>query len=308
MNDHQRMFLVGDNPFHGISHLSQERARARGKKAASPEGAAELVLTALQSGANGFTFSVSDLTLSILRFMRKRRSGKLDLYGMVPYAFEYVRTATQTGTPGLAKRLARQIVMSGDPGAIAIGMKAAITMNPSDLLSTYLTYEISRVRSSASGEMNLVSLLLNETVTDMALALNLDWLFESYVRFLSRRSIIPGFNTRNFPFFVRKFREWDMDTSHILVATPFNKAGFQMNPSKQECEKTLGDLPSSIVLAISILAAGYLKPLEAIDYVATLPNVKGVAVGISKEKHALETFKTLEGKMLKSKIGNYQQS
>jgi hypothetical protein len=292
MND-QPMFLVGDNPFHGISHLSQERARARGKKAASPEEAAELVLTALQSGANGFTFSVSDLTLSILRFMQKRRSIKLDLYAMVPYAFEYVRIATQTGTPGLAKRLARQIVMSGGPGAIVIGMKAAIMMNPSDLLSTYLTYEISRVRSSVGRKMNLVSLLLNEVVTDMALALNLDWLFESYVRFLSRRSIIPGFNTRNFPFFVRKFREWSIDTRNILVATPFNKAGFQMNPSKQECEKTLSDLPSPIVLAISILAAGYLQPTVAMDYLANLPNLKGIVAGVSTEQQARETFTLL---------------
>ena len=292
MND-QPMFLVGDNPFHGISHLSQERARARGKKAASPEEAAELVLTALQSGANGFTFSVSNLTLSILRFMRKRRSTKLDLYAMVPYAFEYVRTATQTGTPGLAKRLARQIVMSGDPEAIVIGMKAAITMNPSDLLSTYLTYEISRVKSSAGREMNLVSLLLNEVVTDMALALNLDWLFESYMRFLSRRSITPGFNTRNFPFFVRKFREWNIDTRNILVATPLNKAGFQMNPSKQECEKTLGNLPSPIVLAISILAAGYLQPTVAMEYLANLPNLKGIVAGVSTEQQARETFTLL---------------
>jgi hypothetical protein len=142
--------------------------------------------------------------------------------------------------------------------------------------------------------MNLVSLLLNEVVTDMALALNLDWLFESYVRFLSRRSIIPGFNTRNFPFFVRKFREWNMDTSHILVATPFNKAGFQMNPSKQECEKTLGDLPSPIVLAISILAAGYLQPTVAMDYLANLPNLKGIVAGVSTEQQARETFRLLK--------------
>jgi hypothetical protein len=300
MND-QPMFLVGDNPFHGISHLSQERARARGKRAASSEEAAELVLTALQSGANGFTFSVSDLTLSILRSMRKRRSGRLDLYAMVPYAFEYVRTATQTGTPGLAKGLARQIVMSGGPRAIAIGMKAAITMNPSDLLSAYLTYEISRVKSSAGREMNLVSLLLNEVVTDMALALDFDWLFESYVRFLSRRSIIPGFNTRNFPFFVRKFREWNIDTSHILIATPFNKAGFQMNPSKQECEKTLSNLSNPIVLAISILAAGYLQPLEAIEYLAQLPNLRGVVVGVSRKQQALETFRLLKNSLRKTK-------
>jgi hypothetical protein len=48
------------------------------------------------------------------------------------------------------------------------------------------------------------------------------------------------------------------------------------------------------VIAISILAAGYLSPSDAIDYIATLPNIKGVAVGVSKEKHAQETFKFLK--------------
>jgi len=289
----EALFLVGDNPFHGISHLSQERARARGEGAGSSEKAAEVVLTSLQNSANGFTFSVSELTLSILRFIRKRRSDNLDLYPMVPYAFEYVRIATQTGTPGLVKKLAKQIVMSGGPRAVAIGAKAVMTMNPSNLLSTYLTYEISRVKSSAGKNMNLVSLILNEVMTDMALGLNLDWLFEAYVKFLSRRDIIPGFNTRNFPFFVQKFKEWNIDTRNIIVATPFNKAGFQMNPSKQECEKTLADLSSPIVLAISILAAGYLKPSAAIEYLTDLPNLKGIVAGVSTEQQARTTFTLL---------------
>jgi len=70
-----------------------------------------------------------------------------------------------------------------------------------------------------------------------------------------------------------------------------------MVPSKIECEKALADIPEPVVLAISILAAGYLSPSEAISYVATLPNVKGVAVGVSKEKHARETFRLLREKL-----------
>jgi hypothetical protein len=70
-----------------------------------------------------------------------------------------------------------------------------------------------------------------------------------------------------------------------------------MNPSKTECEKTLESIPESLVIAISILAAGYLTLQEASDYIASLPNLRGVAVGISKEKHARETFKLLEEKL-----------
>jgi hypothetical protein len=96
---------------------------------------------------------------------------------------------------------------------------------------------------------------------------------------------------------VKKFREWNINLEETVIAAPFNKIGFQMNPSREECEKVLADMPKPNVLAISILAAGYLKPKEAIDYIANLPNIKGVAVGVSKESHAYETFKLIREKL-----------
>jgi hypothetical protein len=67
-----------------------------------------------------------------------------------------------------------------------------------------------------------------------------------------------------------------------------------MNPSREECEKALVDVGAPSIIAMSILAAGYLKPLEAINYIKTLPNLKGLVVGVSKEHHARETFKLLK--------------
>jgi hypothetical protein len=274
----------------------------RDKLTTSAEKAAELVLISLENGADGFMFSVSELTLSMLRIMRERRNAdQLKLYAIVPYAFEYVRIATQTGTPGLAKRFAKQIAVSGDVKTILTGLKAVMTMNPASLVSTYLAYEISRIRSSVGKQASLVSMLLHEVMTDMALALDFDWLFHSYVTYLSKLGMTPGFNTRNFPYLVRKFEEWNIDLGQTLIATPFNKAGFQMNPSKADCERALKDIPRPSVLAISILASGYLQPEEAIEYVAALPNIKGVTVGVSKERHALETFR-----LLKERLGESQ--
>lgn len=294
-NEGKKSLLVGDNPFHRISHLSQERARVRGDAITYPEHAANLVLTALANGANGFMFSVSEMTLSILRLIRETRGSKRPrLYAIVPYAFEYVRLAAQIGTPGLAKKFATQITVSGNVRAIAMGLKGVIKTDPEALLKTYLTYEISRTKSSAGKQANLDAVLLHEIITDMALALNLDWLFKSYVDFILDLGIKPGFNTRNFAYLVAKLRDWGVDLRETIIATPFNKVGFQMNPSRIECEKALANTPEPNVIAISILAAGYLKPPEAIGYVATLPNIKGVAVGVSKERHARETFKLLK--------------
>jgi hypothetical protein len=297
----RKTLLVGDNPFHGISHLSQERARARTGNADSTTEKADVVLTAIKNGADGFMFSVSDITLSILKTIREQNEiEQVELYAIVPYAYEYVRIATQTGTPALAKKVAKQIAISGNVGAVLGGLGAVIQMNPKSILKTYLTYEISRIKSSAGRKAKLTSLLLHEVVTDMGLALNFDWLFKSYVSYLSKKDIVPGFNTRNFPYLIRKFKEWDIDLDETVIATQFNKAGFQMNPSIEECEKALSSLPRPIVVAISVLAAGYFRPPEAAEYLAGLENLKGVAVGVSTVNQARETFALFQERLKNS--------
>jgi hypothetical protein len=297
-NERKITLLVGDNPFHGVSHLSQERSRLRGKATTQAENAANLVMVSVHNGADGFMFSVSDKTLSILRIIRERTGiERLRLFALVPYAYEYVRLATQIGgISGLAKKLAKQIVVTGNVRAIAAGLKGVMRTDPEALMKTYLIYEISRIKSSAGKCANLESVMLHEIVTDMALALDLDWFFKSYVRFVGELGITPGFETRNFAYMVNKFKEWNLDFSEISIATPFNKVGFQMNPSRAECERALAEVPESNVIAISILAAGYLKLPEAIKHIEGLSNLKGVVVGVSKERQAYETFRLLKEK------------
>ncbi len=296
MNDlNQKLLLVGDNPFHGISHLSQERARDRSESSSEP---ATVVSTAVKNGADGFMFSVSEVTLSILRKLRAQKEiEQVALYPIVPYAFEYVRIATQTGTPGLARKFAKQIFASGNLSAILTGAGAVARMNPESLLSTYLAYEISRINSAAGKKARMNSILLHEIITDMSLALNLEWLFKFYVKHLSKRGITPGFNTRNFPYLVRKFNEWNIALDNTVIATQFNKVGFQMNPSREEYENTLQSLSTPIVLAISVLAAGYLKPSVAADYLAGLGNLKGAVAGVSTEKQAAELFQLFKERL-----------
>jgi hypothetical protein len=261
-----------------------------------PERAADLIQTALQNGANGFMFSVSETTLSILRELREREEIQgLSLYGIVPYAYEYVKLATQVGgIPGLAKRIGTRIVASGNLKRTVTGLVGLLNMDPLAMMKTYLTYEIGRIKSSAGKKANMQSLLLHEVVTDLALAMNMEWLFRSYVNYLIKLGITPGFNTCNFAYLIRKLRDWNIGLDKLVIAAPFNKIGFQMTPSREECEQALKSLNAQTLIAISILAAGYLKPREAAEYVAGLPNLKGAAVGVSKEAHAKETFRLLE--------------
>jgi hypothetical protein len=286
--------LLGDNPFHGISHLSQERARlpSREECASNAEYASQIVRLSMQNGATGFLFSVSETTLSILKQLHQDELP--DLYAIVPYAYDYVRLATKTGgISSLAKRLIRQMVFSTNVKVVALNFVGFIRADLSAFLKTYLAFEISRIKSIAGKSMRLRSVLLHEIITDMALALNLDWLFKSYIDFMIKSKNRPGFETRNFAYMINKFKIWGIDSGKVTIATPFNKVGFQMNPSKAECEKTLAGISGTEIIAMSILAAGYLKPPEAIRYVINLPNITHMVVGVSKKQQATETFTLL---------------
>ena len=73
-----------------------------------------------------------------------------------------------------------------------------------------------------------------------------------------------------------------------------------MNPSKEICVGALREAEGASIIAMRILASGYLTPSEAIDYIKKLPNLTGTVVGVSKERHSKETFS-----LLKNRFGNF---
>jgi hypothetical protein len=283
----ERLLLVGDNPFLNISHLSQQKARDRTENPSDSDFASHLLRLALENGANGFTFSVCDSNLSIIKKLDLENLDGIGLYPVVPYAFEYVQKSTQRGgLSHLIKSLGWDMVKSGNVESLLNASLTTITYNPKNLLKAYIGYELSRLDSVTNDKVQVESVLLHQLVTDLALALDLDWLFKEYINYLLHKKITPGFNTGNFVYLVNKFKEWRIDISNTLILTPFNKVGFQVIPSIAECETALGMLPKANVIAISVLASGYIEPKEAIAYIANLPNIKGIAIGISKDKHA----------------------
>jgi len=280
-----KTILVGDNPFHGVSHLSQDNARSRDPRIFDRQWAATLVQKSFENGANGFMFSVSETTLGILSRLPKQNEARR-YYAIVPAAGDYVRLSSQVGTTGILTYVARQVIKSGNIGAIAHGVKGAMFSDTAALMKAYLGYEISRIRNSSRAGGKLYSLLLHELVTEMAVALKMDWLLRTHVEYMNRLGIKPGFETRNFAALVTRLRELKIDTANVVITAPFNSIGFQMNPDKKTCEDTLTLTPEIEVIAMSILASGYIKLPDALNYIHSLPQLSGVVVGVSKEQHA----------------------
>ena len=103
----------------------------------------------------------------------------------------------------------------------------------------------------------------------------------------------PGFVTYNLVRFVKLFHDSGLSLKDVVIMTPFNSVGFQMSPSRRSCEAYLSSLQEGDVIAMSIMAGGFLKLDQAVDYVRTLPRLSGIAVGASSREHAQETFSKL---------------
>ena len=282
-----RLLLVGDNPFHEISHLSQARARSRSRNLADPAYCAELILEAKRRGANGFMFSVSQKTLAITRYLSTNSMGEIKQFfitPIIPYAFEYVRRATQVGASGLIRDVAANIVKSGNLMMIAGGLNFLLRANTDELIRLYIDYELNRLKASIGRYPNI--LFLHELVVDTLIPYGLINILVEALEYIRCKGIVPGIETRNLPIVYRSLDEYIDASDEIVFAAPFNKIGFQMSPSREEYERLVENNKVRLI-AFSILAAGYLKPDEALEYIKRFKSsLLGVSVGISKRSHA----------------------
>src|SRR3989338_8690516 len=94
--------LLGDNPFFGIDHLSQERARARLKILTGFENITEIMEHVTELGVNGFVVSTHPDLRLLVQHMKKNTNllDKMEFYPILPYAQGYVAKVTEKGTAG----------------------------------------------------------------------------------------------------------------------------------------------------------------------------------------------------------------
>jgi hypothetical protein len=290
-----RTLLIGDNTFIGVSHLSQERARDRTQKL-NVESIVEVICEALASGATGYTFSTHPINSQILEALGTCDDlDQFDLYPVLPYTEGYVRLANEKGMMGLVNEVLSKLSLADKAKLLVEGGFSALRLDPAGMLSTYVDAELKGHLNIKPKNATLRSVLLHEVITDLCLGLqetSILNIFAQHIR--DRYNAKPGFVTYNLTRFVKLFQEAGLPLEDVTIMTPFNSIGFQMSPSREACELCLLGLPELDVIAMSIMAGGYLKLEEAINYVRTLTNLSGLAVGISSKEHAHDTFRRLQ--------------
>ena len=253
----------------------------------------KIIEKAASCGATGFTFSADPTNFQILNGLASSDQIKEDfaVYPVLPYAARYVRVVNEKGVTGLlndvlsrlsAMEKARLLVQSGI---------STLTFDPLGLMRAYMDSELSQIPQNTK----IHSVLLHEVITDLAVSFGSTEIIQQFTQHIKNKwHAIPGFVTRNFPKFVDLCHKMNQSLSDILIMTPFNSIGFQMNPSRESCEACLSGMSDGNVIAMSILASGYLSLYDAVTYIRHSSRISGVAVGVSSLDHAEDTFRKLQ--------------
>lgn len=286
--------LLGDNPFIGVDHLSQDKARQTLARL-DTEKTAGVMKSSFQNGADGLVFSTHPTILATFQHLKATNPElSFDMYPLFPYAQGYVRMATEKGTVGMVTELMQQLTWTGKFKALLGSSLSAITKNPYKMLETVLDIEIDSFRKVAPPRANLKGIFLHEIIVDLGLSLELTDLFDTYIDHVTKNyNVKAGLVTRNFSRMIKFFEKADLPFDKVMFMTPFNKIGFQMNPSRQSCEDALASRSDLDVIAMSILSSGLLDVKEAVDYIGNLTNLRSVVVGVSREEHVVSTFSRL---------------
>ena len=278
-----------------MSHLSQERARDRTDKL-NIESIVEVICSALSCGATGYTFSTHPTNSKILNALGAsgKVQGQFDLYPVVPYAEGYVRLANEKGMTGLVNEFLSRLSLSDKAKLLVEGGFSALRLDPAGMLRAYVDAELKGYLSAKPKNATLRSVLLHEVPTDLCLGFQETRLLNLFARHVRENyHVKPGFVTYNLVRFVRLFEEAGLSLKDVLIMTPFNRIGFQMSPSRESCELCLSNLSEGEVIAMSIMAGGFLKLNEAIKYIQGMAKLSGIAVGASSVEHAADTFSKL---------------
>jgi hypothetical protein len=277
-----REILLGDNPFFGIDHLSQERARERLKILTGFEKIIEIMQYVSELGVNGFVVSTHLDLRPLIQHIKKNTSllEKMEFYPILPYAQGYVAKVTEKGTAGAINDILSNISAKNKLKILYKGSLGLIKRDIEKLIESFIDVELDSLKDT-----KINTIFLHDVITDLALGLGLQNVLNTYIEYVKDHyKIKVGLVTKNFPLLVNKLTEWDMKISTIM--TSFNPIGYQMNPSKSECEKSLKQFHN--VIAMNTMAGGFVSPSQAANYISGLD--LDAVVGMSTQKHALETI------------------
>jgi hypothetical protein len=277
--------LLGDNQFFAVSHLSDEKSRAQSIRFKDDESIIRVLDQSIALGINTFMCTTHDRIANICEHIRDNPSGYkgFKIYPCMPYAHKYANAVTELGIMGTIK----QYVPGNIFGTFAKGGFAFLNKDFIKLMQIFIDAEMKMFTG-----INTPVIFIQNVLVDMILGLRMYDVFKEYDAYIRKKyNAEPGYITMNLPALLDALNS--VGIINPIICASINKIGFRMSGGKDIYEKYLNEKDFRPI-AMQVLAAGALRPTEAIEYLGKFPRIESVLFGASSKSHIQETKELIE--------------
>ena len=278
--------ILGDNQFFAVNHLSDEKSRAQAIRFKEDQAIIDVLDNARVCGINTFMCTTHDRIYNICNYMRAHKEEYKDFkfHPCMPYAHKYANAVTELGILGTLKAYI--------PGNIlAVASKAGIAYMRKDF-PTLMELLVDAEMKMFEG-LNTPVIFLQNVIVDLLMGLGMDEIFVAFAKHIKKKyNAEPGFITMNMPRMVDLCERLGIENP--IICSSINKIGFRMSGTIEEYEQYLNSDKKFRPIAMQCLAAGGLKPAEAMEYVTRFPKIESVLFGASSKAHIQETKNLIE--------------
>jgi len=277
--------LFGDNQFFAVNHLSDEKSRAQAIRFKDDSAIIRVLDQAIELGISTFMCTTHDRIANICDHMRtnpdKYRGFKI--YPGMPYAHKYANAVTELGIIGTIKQYVPGNIFS----TFAKGGMAYLSKDFLKLMEILIDAEMKMFKG-----ISTPVIFIQNVIVDMILGLKAYDAFKAFDEYIRKKyNAEPGYITMNMPALLDALNS--IGINNPIICTSINKIGFRMSGGREIYEKYLCEKEFRPI-AMQVLAAGALKPREAIEYLGNFPKIESVLFGASSKEHIRETKELIE--------------
>jgi hypothetical protein len=277
--------ILGHNQFFGVNHLDAQAGSKKEAQFTQVANIMDIINFSFDRGVKALMMSTHERASLVAEEILKseKLQNDLGIYLLVPYIAKYIKQANEKGIVNIVRDSLKDTSFNDKLGMFLRGGMGLLTKDIKKMITLLIDFEVAQFH-----KLNLKAIFLHDALTDLALGWDLAEIFELFSDHVQQRyDTTPAFCTKNLPKLMKLLSRTNIKNPLIMASV--NKIGYQVNPSLKEFEECLraNDLQ---LLAMSTLAAGFLKPREAYDYLYSLPKIDSVVVGVSTKAHAEETF------------------
>lgn len=277
--------LFGDNQFFAVNHASDEKARAQSVRFKEDSAILKVIDDAIDLGLNTFMCTTHDRIANMCNYWRAYPEKYKDfkIYPCMPYAHKYANAVTELGVVGTIK----QYVPGNLISTFAKGGMAYLNKNFSGLMELLIDAEMKMFKG-----LNTPVIFIQNVLVDLILGLKMYEVFKEYDAYIRLKyKAEPGYITMNMPLLYEALNS--VGIQNPIICSSINKLGFRMSGGIEIYEKYLREKQFRPI-AMQVLAAGALRPKEAIEYLGQFPRIESVLFGASTKSHIKETKELIE--------------